>query len=146
MVSWTEQSRIGGATRSYRQRLGEEASPWFDDLRARCRSDGRDALRRVRRRSSKERSKLAKRSLSPESAKSVDQSGKKKPGDVRRRTRGSASLPAPAERFGPIISLTHTNDLALTRNGGRLWSVLFRTLLGQLWWSLRSTALEDRNF
>jgi hypothetical protein len=26
VVSWTEQSRIGAATRSYRQRLGEEAS------------------------------------------------------------------------------------------------------------------------
>ena len=35
-----------------------------------------------------------------------------------RRTRGSAFLPAPAVRFGPIISPAHTNDLALTRNGG----------------------------
>jgi hypothetical protein len=29
---------------------------------------------------------------------------------VQRRTRGSASLPAPAERLGPIISTVHTND------------------------------------
>jgi hypothetical protein len=50
--------------------------------------------------------------------------------DVSNRT-GSASLPAPAVRFGPIISPAHTNDLALARNGGLLWSVLFRTLLGQ---------------
>jgi hypothetical protein len=32
-----------------------------------------------------------------------------------RRTRGSASLPAP-ERLGPIISPVHTNDLTLTGN------------------------------
>jgi hypothetical protein len=35
-------------------------------------------------------------------------------------------------RFGPTISPAHTNDLALTRNGGLLLSVLFRTLLGQV--------------
>ena len=28
---------------------------------------------------------------------------------MQRRTRGSASLPAPAERLGPIISTVHTN-------------------------------------
>ena len=67
----------------------------------------------------------SKRRLSPESAKSADQSGKKKRRDLPRRTRGSASLPAPAVRFGPIISPAHTNDLALTRNGGFSLSVLF---------------------
>ena len=74
----------------------------------------------------------SKKEPQPESAKSADHSGKTKHGDVRRRTRGSASLPAPAERFGPIISPAHTNDLALTRNGRLLLSVLFRTVLGQI--------------
>jgi hypothetical protein len=33
---------------------------------------------------------------------------------LQRRTRGSASLPAPAERLGPIISTVHTNDSTLS--------------------------------
>jgi hypothetical protein len=75
----------------------------------------------------------SKRSLSPpENAKSVRQSGQREHGEVRRRTRGSASLPAPAVWFGPIISPVHTNDLALTRNEGLLLAVLFKTLLGQV--------------
>ena len=37
------------------------------------------------------------------------QKQQKKRGDVQRRTRGSASLPRPAEWLGPIISAVHTN-------------------------------------
>ena len=48
----------------------------------------------------------------------VPSSSKKKRRNVQRRTRGSASLPAPAERLGPIISTVHTNDSTLTRNKG----------------------------
>jgi hypothetical protein len=39
----------------------------------------------------------------------VRRSSKKKRRDVQRRTRGSAPLPAPAERLDPIISMVHTN-------------------------------------
>ena len=45
-----------------------------------------------------------------------------------RRTRGSASLPAP-ERLGPIISLVHTNDLTLTRNKGLFGSSFLERFL-----------------
>ena len=55
---------------------------------------------------------------------------KKKRRDMLRRTRGSASLPAP-ERLGPIISPMHTNDLTLTGNKCLFGSSFSRTLLGQ---------------
>src|SRR5271169_2359846 len=44
---------------------------------------------------------------------------------------GSASLPAPAEWLGPIISTVHTNDSTLTRNKRPSCQSSFRTLLGQ---------------
>src|SRR5271157_5425113 len=44
-------------------------------------------------------------------------------------SRGSASLPAPAERLGPIISTVHTNDSTLTRNKGLLVSPLLELFL-----------------
>jgi hypothetical protein len=68
---------IRAATRSYRQRSGEEALPGFDDLIERCCSDGRDALpprpaslvqRKVQ---MSETSKLAKRSLTPKAQERV---------------------------------------------------------------------------
>src|ERR1700693_5173746 len=57
----------------------------------------------------------------------VRRSSKKKRRDVQRRTRGSASLPAPAERLGPIISTVHTNDSI--RNKGLLVSPLLELFL-----------------
>ena len=66
------------------------------------------------------------KSLSSDSARVVRRSSKKKRRDVQRRTRGSASLPAPAERLGPTISTVHTNDSTLTRNRGLLVNPLQR--------------------
>ncbi len=50
----------------------------------------------------------------------VRRNSKKKRRDIQRRTRGSASLPAPAKWLGPIIAVVHTNDSTLTRNKGLL--------------------------
>src|SRR5271167_1867843 len=69
------------------------------------------------------------KSLSSDSARVVRRSSKKKRRDVQRRTRGSASLPAPAERLGPIISTVHTNDSTLTRNKGLLVSPFLELFL-----------------
>src|SRR5208337_1282877 len=69
------------------------------------------------------------KSLSSDSARVVRRSSKKKRRDVQRRTRGSASLPALAERLGPIISTVHTNDSTLTRNKGLLVSPLLELFL-----------------
>jgi len=52
--------------------------------------------------------KLMGKSLSSDSARAVRRSSKKERRDVQRRTRGSASLPAPAKWLGPIISTVHT--------------------------------------
>jgi hypothetical protein len=41
--------------------------------------------------------------------KRVRRNSKKKRRDIQRRTRGSASLPAPAKWLGPITSTVHTN-------------------------------------
>jgi hypothetical protein len=51
------------------------------------------------------------RASAPIAQEHVRRRSKKKRGDLQRRT-GSASLPAPAERFGPIIS---SNDQVLER-------------------------------
>src|SRR5271166_6927998 len=69
------------------------------------------------------------KSLSSDSARVVRRSSKKKHRDVQRRTRGSASLPAPAKKLGPIISTVHTNDSTLTRNKGLLVSLLLELFL-----------------
>src|SRR5271157_3168075 len=69
------------------------------------------------------------KSLSSDSARVVRRSSKKKHRDVQRRTRGSASLPAPAKKLGPIISTVHTNDSTLTRNKGLLISPLLELFL-----------------
>ena len=62
------------------------------------------------------------KSLSSDNARAVCRSSKKERRDLQRRTRGSASLPAPAERLGPIISTMHTNESTLTANKGLLVS------------------------
>ena len=49
-------------------------------------------------------------------------------------SRGSASLPAPAERLGPIISTAYTNESTLTSLKQRpSCQSFFRTLFGQQW-------------
>jgi hypothetical protein len=48
---------------------------------------------------------------------------------VQRRTRGSASLPAPAERVGPMVATVHTNESTLTRYKGLLVSPFLELFL-----------------
>jgi len=88
----------------------------FDDLTSRCRLRlVGTRSRAIRRRTSKE-GPIVKtggvnwKSLSSDSARERPQKQQKKRRDMPRRTRGSASLPAPAERLGPIISTMHTNS------------------------------------
>src|SRR5271166_6173942 len=69
------------------------------------------------------------RASAPIAQERVRRSSKKKRRDVQRRTRGSASLPAPAERLGPIISTVHTNESTLTRNKGLLVSPFLELFL-----------------
>jgi hypothetical protein len=56
------------------------------------------------------------RASAPIAQERVQRSSKKKPRDVQRRTRGSASLPAPADRLGPTISTVLTNDSTFSRS------------------------------
>src|SRR5271165_2264094 len=81
--------------------------PDFSILRQRALVGTRS--RAIRRRTSKEGANVKTgganwKSLISDSAKRVRRSSKKKRRDMQRRTRGSASLPAPTERLGPIIS------------------------------------------
>jgi hypothetical protein len=69
------------------------------------------------------------RASAPIAQERVRRNSQKKRRDVQRRTRGSASLPAPAERLVPIISTVHTNDSTLTRNEGLLVSPLLELFL-----------------
>ena len=85
----------------------------------------------IRHRTSEKGEHLVKpmgKSLSSDSARARSQKQQKKTRrDVQRRTRGSASLPAPAELLGPIISTVHTNDSI--RNKGLLVSALLELFL-----------------
>ena len=75
--------------------------------------------------------KLWERASVPIAQERVRRNSKKKRRDIQRRTRGSASLPAPAKWLGPITPTMLTNDSTLTRNKGLRVGSFFRTLLGQ---------------